>query len=117
MLLLCARFTNIVNGGIILKILKISSLALLRPLQKKSELDEYLWYPVEQVKDPLKWWFHNYMQYPNLHIMALDYLSIPHKYFHVSNNFLLMTTIQQLPLLLSECFPKAGNCFMSHTTT
>ena len=44
-----------------------------------SELDQYLRYPVEQVKDPLKWWFHNRALYPSLHRMALDYLSIPGK--------------------------------------
>jgi hypothetical protein len=44
-----------------------------------SELNEYLCKPVENVKDPLKWWIANRHVYPKLHRMALDYLSIPGK--------------------------------------
>jgi hypothetical protein len=44
-----------------------------------SEIQEYLSLPVENVKDPLKWWIDNKYIYPNLHRMALDYLSIPGK--------------------------------------
>jgi hypothetical protein len=47
---------------------------------RASEIQEYLNYPVENVKDPLKWWVDNQHAYPNLHRMALDYLSIPGKY-------------------------------------
>ena len=42
-----------------------------------SELDDYLHLPVENITDPLKWWFDNRRTYPNLSQMALDYLSIP----------------------------------------
>jgi hypothetical protein len=42
-----------------------------------SEIEEYLNHVVENVKDPLKWWVNNKYVYPNLHCMALDYLSIP----------------------------------------
>jgi hypothetical protein len=42
-----------------------------------SEIQEYLSHVVENVKDPLKWWVDNKYVYPNLHRMALDYLSIP----------------------------------------
>jgi hypothetical protein len=44
-----------------------------------SEIQEYLSHPVENVQDPLKWWTDNKYVYPNLHRMALDYLSIPGK--------------------------------------
>jgi hAT family C-terminal dimerisation region len=44
---------------------------------KTSELDEYLCKPVENVADPLKWWYSNQFMYPTLHRMALDYLSVP----------------------------------------
>ena len=44
-----------------------------------SEILEYLKLPVENVKDPLKWWVDNQYVYPNLYHMALDYLSIPGK--------------------------------------
>lgn len=46
---------------------------------RASEIQEYLNHPVENVKDPLKWWVDNQHVYPNLHRMALDYLSIPGK--------------------------------------
>lgn len=42
-----------------------------------DELDDYLRQPVENTKVPLQWWVHNQKTYPNLHRMALDYLSIP----------------------------------------
>jgi len=42
-----------------------------------SEIQEYLSLSVENVKEPLKWWMNNRFVYPNLHRMALDYLSIP----------------------------------------
>ncbi len=44
---------------------------------RASEIQEYLKHAVENVKDPLKWWVDNKYVYPNLHRMALDYLSIP----------------------------------------
>jgi len=44
---------------------------------RASEIQEYLNLPVEGVKDPLDWWTKNKHVYPNLHRMALDYLSIP----------------------------------------
>jgi hypothetical protein len=44
---------------------------------RMSEIQEYLSLMVEPVKDPLKWWMNNRHTYPNLHRMALDYLSIP----------------------------------------
>lgn len=46
---------------------------------RTNEIHEYLSHPVENVKDPLKWWVDNKFLYPNLHCMALDYLSIPGK--------------------------------------
>jgi hypothetical protein len=44
-----------------------------------SEIQGYLSLPVKNVIDPLKWWMDNKYVYPNLHHMALDYLSIPGK--------------------------------------
>jgi hypothetical protein len=46
---------------------------------RASEIQGYLSLPVENVIDPLKWWTDNKYVYPNLHRMALDYLSIPGK--------------------------------------
>ena len=54
-----------------------------------NEVEEYLHKPVENVKDPLKWWVANHHVYPNLHHMALDYLSILGK-------FLLIISIPHL---------------------
>ena len=44
---------------------------------KSDELDDYLHLPIENVKDPLKWWFDHQRLYPTLSRMARDYLSIP----------------------------------------
>jgi hypothetical protein len=46
---------------------------------RASEIQEYLNFPVKNVKDPLKWWVDNKYVYLNLYHMALDYLSIPGK--------------------------------------
>ena len=46
---------------------------------RASKIQEYLNHPVENIKDPLKWWVDNKYVYLNLHRMALDYLSIPGK--------------------------------------
>jgi len=47
---------------------------------RSSEINKYLRKPVENVKEPLKWWVANRHVYPNLYRMALDYLSIPGTY-------------------------------------
>ena len=52
---------------------------------RTSEVDEFLRKPVENVKDPLKWWVANRHVYPNLYRMALDYLSIPGALFIYSH--------------------------------
>ena len=44
---------------------------------QSSELTQFLHKPVENVKEPMKWWVANRHVYPNLSHMALDYLSIP----------------------------------------
>jgi hypothetical protein len=44
---------------------------------RRNELEEYLALPVENVRDPLKWWYENRRAYPILSRMGLDYLSIP----------------------------------------
>jgi hypothetical protein len=48
----------------------------------ESEIQAYLTLPVENVKDPLKWWRANKHIYLNLHRMAQDYISIPGKSSH-----------------------------------
>ena len=47
----------------------------------RNELEEYLALAVEEVDDPLRWWWDNRHVYPILHRVALDYLSIPGKCF------------------------------------
>ena len=46
-------------------------------VKEHDELDEYLFLPIDKVKDPLKWWYVNRQVYPQLSRMALDYLSVP----------------------------------------
>jgi hypothetical protein len=59
---------------------------------RPNEIQEYLSHPVNNVKDPLKWWVDNKNLYPNLHRMALDYLSVPGKCSPLSYN-MIMTLI------------------------
>ena len=47
-----------------------------------GKVNEYLNHPVKNVLNPLKWWTDNHQVYPNLSSMALDYLSIPCKWFN-----------------------------------
>jgi hypothetical protein len=50
-------------------------------IQEPNELDEYLSQAIEKVKDPIAWWWDHRTVYPRLSAMALDYLSIPGKFF------------------------------------
>ena len=55
-------------------------------IQESNELDEYLLsHAIEKVKDPVAWWWEHQKVYPQLSVMALDYLSIPGKPFIISN--------------------------------
>lgn len=47
----------------------------------RDELDRYLSTDSEQVMDVCQWWYERRVVYPRLHRMALDYLTIPGKYF------------------------------------
>lgn len=49
-------------------------------IQDLNELDEYLSQPIENVCDPITWWWEHRHVYPRLSAMALDYLSIPGKH-------------------------------------
>ena len=44
-----------------------------------DELDCYLSTDPEHVTDALAWWYEKRLIYPHLHLMALDYLTIPGK--------------------------------------
>ena len=60
---------------------------------RESEIQAYLNLPVEAVKDPLLWWMNHKHVYPNLHRMALDYLSIPGTYssLHIINTHTVLS--------------------------
>ncbi len=47
----------------------------------RDELDQYLSTDPEQVTDVCCWWYERRVEYPRLHHMALNYLTIPGKYF------------------------------------
>jgi hAT family C-terminal dimerisation region len=42
-----------------------------------SELDEFLAQPLENVHDPIQWWWEHRVMFLTLSAMALDYLSVP----------------------------------------
>lgn len=47
----------------------------------RDDLDRYLSTDPEDVTDALQWWYEHKHTYPHLHRMALDYLSIPGRFF------------------------------------
>jgi hypothetical protein len=47
----------------------------------RDELDRYLSTDPEQVTDVCRWWYERRVEYPRLHRMVLNYLTIPGKYF------------------------------------
>ncbi|KDR67829.1 hypothetical protein GALMADRAFT_146839 [Galerina marginata CBS 339.88] len=47
------------------------------PTELHSELERYLNTDIEDVTDPIRWWYVRKTTYPRLHRMALDYLTIP----------------------------------------
>ena len=48
----------------------------------RDELERYLATDVENVKDPLMWWYERRDRFPRLSRMAQDYLTIPGKFNH-----------------------------------
>ena len=50
-----------------------------------NELDHYLAANIEDVKDPLMWWYEHRGAFPHLSHMACDYLSIPGKSINFSS--------------------------------
>ena len=84
-----------------------------------NKLDEYLALAVENVKDPLKWWFDNRMAYPNLSRMALDYLSIPGESFPIlffPQAAHILIDLQQLPQRSKGFSHKDGISYISPKT-
>ncbi|KAK2463722.1 hypothetical protein APHAL10511_004473 [Amanita phalloides] len=59
---------------------QLPALAPLKPSDLRSELDQYLSSDIEDVTDALSWWYKRRTTFPWLTRMALDYLSIPHKF-------------------------------------
>jgi hypothetical protein len=53
----------------------------------RDKLDRYLSTDPEDVTDALQWWYKHKHTYPNLHHMALNYLSIPGKFTVLSAFF------------------------------
>lgn len=45
-----------------------------------DELQHYLAMDIEDVKDPIMWWYERRTTYPRLSRMARDYLAIPGEY-------------------------------------
>jgi hAT family C-terminal dimerisation region len=82
----------------------------------EDELAKYLSTPRDlHVKDGLRWWYDRKHLYPRLHRMAMDYLSIPGKFFFLfSIDCLLIYMISQPHQSTSNEFSaRAG--FSSHT--
>jgi hypothetical protein len=55
----------------------IPALAAPRPSEFRNELDRFLSTDVEDVRDPLQWWYDGCQSLPKLSRNARDYLSIP----------------------------------------
>ncbi len=72
----------------------LPSLQAPRPAELHSKLDKYLGTDPEHVTDALAWWYEHKHMYPHLHRMALDYLSIPGKFYQIpiSETSTILTT-------------------------
>ena len=81
-----------------------------------SKLDCYLKLDIEDVENPITWWYEHCTLYPNLLRMALDYLTIPRAY--IACSFIRSTLIlPQSHLATSidvECFFSHGQLLLSH---
>jgi hypothetical protein len=63
----------------------LPSLGTPKQSELRDELDRYLSTDPEAVEDVLMWWHGSRAAYPHLSRMALDYLTIPGMFFHLSN--------------------------------
>ena len=78
----CSWTTAIVGQQVTLYLVKkifdnLLALQALKPVELHNELDRYLSTDPKHVTDMLAWWYEHQHVYPHLHLMALDYLSIP----------------------------------------
>ena len=48
-------------------------------IHERDELEEFLAQPIEDVCNPLKWWWEHHEAFPCLSAMAFNYLSVPGK--------------------------------------
>lgn len=46
-------------------------------IEERDELAIFLGEPIEDVSDPIAWWWDHRHAFPRLSLMAFDYLSIP----------------------------------------
>lgn len=68
----------------------LPSLKLAEATEPQDELERFLSTERDlRVKDGLHWWVEHKHLYPRLHRMALDYLSIPGKFFFFCNRMLI----------------------------
>jgi hypothetical protein len=83
----------------------LPSLSTPKQSELRNELDRYLSSDPEAVEDVLMWWHGSRAAYPYLSRMALDYLTIPGTFFHLSNTPLSTqaTPYKQHLLTSSDC--------------
>jgi hypothetical protein len=68
------------------------------PATSINKLDAYLTTDIENVTDVIAWWHGHRKTYPRLSRMALDYLTIPGKFFHMFYIIDLNVLLQQRQL-------------------
>jgi len=97
------------------------NLPTLAPLKwSTSFIDElclYLSTEPENVVNAIQWWYEKCKTYPDLHCMALDYLTIPGMYsWHPIPTF-THGIIQQLQLMLNDCLVMVVLFFHTHAVS
>ena len=87
------------------------SLLLFAPLRQPTtvmdELGRFLSIKPENVTDAVQWWYENRKTYPQLYRMALDYLTIPGKYYGaraLPSGYLRMSLLMQRLRLTSNSY-------------
>lgn len=83
------------------------------PNPTEDEIDRFLALPLELVNDPIKWWWDHRNMFPNLHRMAIDYLSIPRKLLILFPCHVLILLVSATSVDVERVFSR-GRLILSH---
>jgi hAT family C-terminal dimerisation region len=72
---------------------QLPALAHIKTTSSGEELESYLNTDIEDIADPITWWYRHRKTYLHLSRMTLDYLTIPGAFFFIVGKFTLIVSL------------------------